>query len=73
MKTLTLEHAINEAERFLTHARKLSSAQYREKFTSINGETKSGHLAAQVKRTSMDLTRTLANLRHDRYPGGSKT
>lgn len=70
MKSNTLEHAISEAERFLHHARILSRTQYMEKFAPIEGETMPGKLSAQVKRSSMDLTRALANLRQDRLPNG---
>lgn len=70
MKSNTLDHAVAEAERFLYHARNLTRTQYAEKFSPIDGETMPGPLSAQVKRSSMDLTRALANLRQDRLPNG---
>lgn len=63
MKRVTLGKAIAEAKRFIEKASELKLAALDSKYDDINGYPKE---QGAVNRSSMDLTRTLADLRQGR-------
>ena len=62
MKAHTLDVAISEAKRFLEKARLCKKTECKHEF----GSHFDGKEAAAVKRSSMDLTRALADMRLNR-------
>lgn len=63
MKKTTLDKAIIEAKRFIEKASELKLVALDSKYDDINGYPKE---QGAVNRSSMDLTRTLADLRQGR-------
>lgn len=62
MLTATLKESITEAKRFLNRAEDLLAKSGSDKYVRCDYPKESG----AVRRASLDLTRVLADLRHNR-------
>lgn len=66
MNVSTLAAAIDEANRFLKHAKPLYSAMKHDEKVEFHDRIVGPKETGQVRRSSMDLTRRLAEMRRPR-------